>query len=220
MSMNKILIVEASDSDRRLMSYLSHRHSCTWHSVVEIIKSWFVSDFSFSDMTIPGADIETGKIDRKDMWYCLDNIRCIFLRTDRERKNTYLARCLLIYPVDNILCALVSQVIDGKTHEEILPVVGISLAVTVALVLIHRNAKCRVTVIETDTVGETSVSVSVIWIFLEKVPIFPELRFWAWPVALVLGRRPSLWRCIKGRTRPGSQIQKPCISPPGPRQTV
>ena len=53
----------------------------------------------------------------------------VVLLTERERTYTDLLLSLDVYPGDNILCALVSQVIDGKLHEEPGSVIWIKPAV-------------------------------------------------------------------------------------------
>ena len=118
------------------------------------------------------------KIDRKNLLYCRNDFRRVLLLTERERTYTGLLSGLQIYPADNILCAPVSQVVDGKLNEEIGPVIGIKPAVTVAVILIHRNAEGRVTVIEGYAECENAVALPVcpdIPYAILRLELFPSL---------------------------------------------
>ncbi len=112
-------------------------------------------------LSVSCADIETGEIDRKDMGYGHDNLRCIVLLTDRERTYPCLLRGLFRYSAYNILRVHVGQMFNGKLHDETGSVIGIKPAVTVAVILIHWIAEGRVTVIEGDAECKNAVGLPV-----------------------------------------------------------
>ena len=53
----------------------------------KIIIGGFVSDLSFSFLSVSSADIESGEIDRKNLLYCRNDLRRVLLLTESERMS-------------------------------------------------------------------------------------------------------------------------------------